>query len=223
LPPGFYALAEQHLGQVIPDVLTLSSGPLSDSNGSPGTSLGGGTATGAVALADAPPKVALRMTASEEEYYRVTRRTLAIRHRSGHRVIAMIEIASPGNKDGKRPLEQFVSKAVAALQNGIHLLVIDLFPPGPFDPAGIHAAIWREVGGGEYEPPDDRPLTLAAYLAAVLPDAFVEPTAVGRELVDMPVFLDFGSYINVPLEPTYEQAWRGVPDVWRKAVEGRGA
>ena len=40
---------------------------------------------------------------------------------------------------------------------------------------------------------------------------YVEPTAVGRELLDMPLFLDPEVYVNVPLEATYQGAYRGVP------------
>jgi len=42
------------------------------------------------------------------------------------------------------------------------LLVLDLWPPGNFDPSGIHGALWAMVGGTSYHPRTDRPLTLAA-------------------------------------------------------------
>ena len=31
----------------------------------------------------------------------------------------------------------------------------------------------------------------------------------------MPLFLDLDAYVTVPLEPTYEAAYRGVPEIWR--------
>jgi hypothetical protein len=34
---------------------------------------------------------------------------------------------------------------VEAIYRGYHLLIIDLFPPGPRDPHGIHEAIWSEI------------------------------------------------------------------------------
>ena len=43
------------------------------------------------------------------------------------------------------------------------MLVLDLWPPGNFDPSGIHGALWAMVGGTSYLPSTDRPLTLAAY------------------------------------------------------------
>ena len=42
------------------------------------------------------------------------RRSLAIRHVSGHRLIALIEIVSSANKDRTRHIEEFVDKAVSA-------------------------------------------------------------------------------------------------------------
>jgi hypothetical protein len=36
----------------------------------------------------------------------------------------------------------------------------------------------------------------------------------------MPLFLTPQRYINVPLEPTYQAAYRRVPAVWRGVLEG---
>lgn len=55
----------------------------------------------------------------------------------------------------------------------------------------------------------DRPLTLASYVARALPEAYVEHLAAGEALPDMPLFLTPTAYINIPLEPTYQAAYRG--------------
>ncbi len=52
-----------------------------------------------------------------------------IHHQLG-RVVAMIEVVSPGNKDTKHAVSSFIAKAVDFIGNGIHFLVVDLFPPG---------------------------------------------------------------------------------------------
>ena len=41
----------------------------------------------------------------------------------------------------------FLEKAAELLDRRIHLLIIDLLPPGPRDPHGIHAAIWENSPG----------------------------------------------------------------------------
>jgi hypothetical protein len=60
---------------------------------------------------------------------------------------------------------------------------------------------------------------LAAYSAGPCKRAYVEPTAVGRALIDMPLFLEPEIYVNVPLEATYQAAYRGVPRRWQRVLE----
>src|SRR5665213_2362809 len=95
LPEGYYALAEQHAGRTIPDILTLHASPGSEYATGPIPPLPQ-TGTGGTAVADAPPKVRRRETVEHAALAR--RRTVAVRHVSGHRLVAMIEILSPGNK-----------------------------------------------------------------------------------------------------------------------------
>jgi hypothetical protein len=122
LPPGYYALPEQHAGSVIPDVLTLHASPVHDEP--PPLP----PATGGTALAEAPPKVQRRQTVGSVA--RTRRRTLAIRHVSQHRLVALLEIVSPANKDRPQSVADFANKVVSALDYGVHVLVMDLFPPG---------------------------------------------------------------------------------------------
>lgn len=106
---------------------------------------------------------------------------------------------------------------------GFHLLIVDLFPPTPRDPQGIHAVIWAELGGARFTLPPEEPLTLAAYSAGPVKRAYVEATAVGCELLEMPLFLEPEIYINVPLEETYMAAYRGVPRRWKRVLEDQRA
>ena len=217
LPSGYYALSEQPADEAWPDVLALETTghyepPVGLEDQAPGV---------AVAVAQRPPKVSYRTT-SEAEVTAARRRTLVIRHASGDRIVALLEILSPGNKDRKFSLDRFVDKAVSALRQNYHLLIVDLFPPGRHDPQGIHGEIWAAVDGIEaatFRLPPDRRLTLAAYEAKSAPTAYVEPVRIGDPLPDMPLFLEPGWYVPVPLEATYATAWRGVPERWRKVVE----
>jgi hypothetical protein len=215
LPPGYYALAEQIAGGFQPDVLTLevapSTGPASGSaRGKPGHN--------GIALAERPPKV--RFTASaESERYAQKRSRVAIRHSSDDRIIAFVEIVSPGNKDSRHALRAFVDKSAQFLDAGIHLLVIDLFPPGRRDPEGIHGAIWAEIENDSFVLPKDKPLTLAAYSAGLVKKAYVEPVAVGDPLTDMPLFLEPERYVSVPLEGSYGAAFERIPQRWRDVLE----
>src|SRR5262249_11786967 len=60
LPEGYYALAEQHAGRAIADVLTLHASP-APQHAAPGR-LDLPPATGGVALADVPPRSRRRQT-----------------------------------------------------------------------------------------------------------------------------------------------------------------
>src|SRR4051794_4791469 len=89
---------------------------------------------------------------------------LAVRHRHGQ-VVAVIEMVSPGNKASQAELRGLVQKTADLIRQGIHLLVLDLFPPGKRDPQGIHKAIWDEFVEEDLELPADKRLTLASYEA----------------------------------------------------------
>jgi hypothetical protein len=220
LPKGYYALAEQHTGHGIADILALHADPQPLPKPLPPPPMPEG---GGLLVAEAPPRVRHRQRVEQASAER--RRSLAIRHVSGHRLIALLEIVSPANKDRARQVDDFAYKAVDALTIGVHLLLIDLFPPGPHDPGGMHAAIRQrlEKADAPYDDvPPDEPLTLAAY-EAVPPrtEIYIENLKAGRPLPDMPLFLRPDRYINVPLETTYQAAYRGMPSFWREVLEGR--
>jgi len=210
LPSGYYAQGEQWAGKINADVLTLHAGAQTV------VPSGGGVTV----MREAPPQVSRRVTASESAHIRAARRTLVIRHSSGHRVVALLEIVSPANKDRPRSIQDFVDKAIAALQQGVHLLMIDLFPPGRYDPQGIHPLIWENYGDEVDAPPVGKSVALASYLANSMPEAYLEFAALGDWLPPMPLFLDLHAYVNVPLAATYDAAYRGVPAVWREVLEG---
>jgi hypothetical protein len=212
LPAFYYALAEQHIGRRIGDVLALHAGE--DTRSPVRTS-----PEGAVLVADVPPRVRWKLSPEPRSAYRALRRTLTVRSLEGHRIVALVEILSPGNKDRAANVEEFALKVESALNAGIHVLVVDLFPTGPFDPQGIHGAIWAGYDSKLYELPAGEPLTLASYEGGVMPEAYVEHLALGQAIPDMPLFLELGAYVNVPLEATYEAAFRGMPAIYRSLLE----
>jgi hypothetical protein len=214
LPDGYYALTEQFSAGPIPDVLTLNI-PDIGSGPDPASRVQG------IALAEAPPQVTRKLVADPKALYRARRRTVTIRHSSGHRIVAFLEILSPGNKDRTASVEQFVNKVDSALMQGVHVLVVDLFAPGRFDPRGIHGAIWARYGMEEYVVLADQPLTLASYRAVVPVEAYIEQLAFGQPLPPMPLFLDADTYICAPLESTYQAAFQDMPAFWRDVLEGR--
>lgn len=214
LPADYYALAEQVAKPIVPDVLTLQSrnGPDAPRSGEP---------IGAATAVAAPPRVRL-IDRIEPEPFTRRQRSLVVRHVSDDRVIALIEILSAGNKSSTKEIQAFVTKAVNFLERGVHLLLLDFHPRTSRDPEGIYPLIWAEVGGTPMPVPDDKPLTLAAFDAGPPRTAYVEPVAVGDTLINMPLFLAPDRYISVPLEATYQAAYRGVPRHLREVLDAGG-
>ena len=171
---------------------------------------------GGIALLDRPPKV--RLTAPIAAPGPLPRR-VAVRHGSNDRVVALIELASPGNRDGRGKIESFGEKIAAALRGGVHVLLIDLFPPAPLLPAGLHGEVAGRFGGG-YVPPDGEPLTCVAYRAAgAATTTFVEPLRVGDRPPTMPLFLSRTHYVELPLADSYAAAFAPTPAKYRRVLE----
>ena len=205
LPPEFMAMSEQVTGRPIPDVVTLQTSPGPKSPA-------GGTATLAAPSARVVQKI-------ERVNYAKRQDRVAIRHGRG-RVVAIIELLSPGNKEGRHAFRSFVEKSADILSQGINLLVVDLFPPTPRDPQGIHRAVLDEFA--ESEPFDflpDKPLTVASYIGGDRPTAYVDSLAVGDPLPASPLFLTEFDHVPCPLEASYAEAWANYPALLREIVE----
>jgi hypothetical protein len=217
LPPDYEAKVEQHTEDGIPDVLALHLAKPPEGNGS---STQPGPTNRLSSVATAPPKVPFTSEFAADPYTRL-RKTIAIRQ-GDDRLVALIELVSPGNKSSRHGIQSFVRKVVGAIDHGIHVLVVDLFPPGPRDPNGIHPVIWSEFPDVPYTPPTNQRLTLVSYDAGSTCRAYIQPVAVGEVMPHMPLFLEPGAYINVPLESTYMAAFDGISRRTRDTLNAPG-
>jgi hypothetical protein len=208
LPAGYFALPEQRVPGSEADVLTLQTKTRRK---------GKAARQGGTAVIDTPPRTRFVDEAESEQYAKKADR-IAVHHGMGD-VVAFVEIVSPGNKGSRHALRAFVAKTTELLERGVHLLVIDLFPPSKRDPNGIHRAIWDEVGETKFKLPPHEPLTMAAYSAGPVIRAYVETVAVGDALPDMPLFLEPDKHIKTPLEATYQATWDALPDEMKALLE----
>jgi hypothetical protein len=213
LPTEYYALAEQQAAGFGPDVLTLQNvSTESDVGASPGT-----PSSGSDKLLLLPPRA--RFTAeSRGEFHRRKKSTITVRHVSGDQIIAVVEIISPGNKASRSALRALINKACELLENKIHLVILDPFPPTKRDPNGVHAALWEEIADEEFVLPPDKPPTMAGYESAATVKAFVDTVGVGDALPNTPLFLEPGAHVPLPLEATYEAAFSAFPLRWRRVL-----
>src|SRR5262245_26131029 len=98
LPEDYYAQAEQVVGPLGPDVLTLEVPEYGPNGAAESHSTEGG-----IAVAVVPPRMRV-FAEGEMDDYVLKRRTLVIRHASGDRIIALVELVSPGNKSSRHAL-----------------------------------------------------------------------------------------------------------------------
>jgi Protein of unknown function (DUF4058) len=221
LPSVYYAMVEQHAAHFDPDVMTLQSRSFDEPDDDEERAPFGDR----FRFRDRGPIVSgpnVRLVGETDmESYRRKQNVVAVRHASDDRLVAIVEIVSPGHKSSDAGLRKFVDKVVELLSQGIHLLIVDLMPPTRRDPDGIHGAIWEAlIDDDEYKAPVGKPLALAAYEAEASVCAFVEPVAIGDMQAAMPLFLEACRFVLVDLESTYESAWQAVPLRWRSVIEG---
>jgi len=210
LPSGLYAAGEPIATRHEPDGVIASP----RSTPSPHRRV---PSDGAVLTLDAhPPRVHHVL---ESERYAGRQDSLAIRLADGDQLVAAVEIVSPGNKDSRHRFEQLVDKIVSLLDRGVHVLLVDLFPPGNIDPEGVHGAVWSRLVGNSDPPSLEAPLVLVAYHAHSMLQAYVEWRSVGSALPDMPLFLDADRYVTAPLSSSYARAWDTLPAPWRDRLE----
>jgi len=211
LPAGHFAMTDQRVDGWEPDVVSLHTTPLNSDL----------TRPSGVTVLERPPKVRA-VTRPETEAGAYARRAdrIVIKHKEGD-VVAVIEVVSPGNKDRSHSVNQFVTKVRDFLRKGVHVLFVDLFPPGVQDPHGLHTAVWSVWTDTPDNPPADKPLSAVSYDAGNPFLAYVEPLAVGDTLPEMPLFLAPGMYVPCPLEESYQSTWDGLPVELREGVAPR--
>lgn len=209
LPEGYFAMVEQITGGPEPDVVALEMPHSGDTE-----------PTGGLAVQTQPPQTRIVERVEPLRYAEKANR-VTIRHPDGD-VVAIVEILSPGNKGSRNALRSFVEKMIAFLRHGVHLLLVDLFPPSKRDPQGIHKAIWDELTDSTFVLPEEKSLTAVSYSASGEIVAYVEPIAVGDVLPEMPIFLRWDTYIQCPLEETYQTAWDQFPPPLREPLLSPG-
>ena len=206
LPRGLSALVEQRAGPKEPDVLNVEE----YSSQRPYQSADNGVVT-----MERPSTRIIRRTT--KQIYATRANRIVIRHRMG-RIVAVIEIVSPGNKESRAALRDFVDKTIDFLRKGIHVLIVDLFPPTSRDPFGIHKVIWDEITEEDFFFPEGKDRTLVSYDAGDEKIAYLETVGVGDAFPDMPLTLINDLYVMVPLEPTYQTTWDACPEAYRRII-----
>ncbi len=210
LPKRFLASAPQHLGPFVSadvaekELLSLDAGETR--NDIPGRSTD--DAGIAVAIEKAiylPPATTLSMPVSFPEEYRVeVRDTLR-----ASRILAVIELVCPGNKDDAESRETFAGKCLSCLAKGIGLVVIDIVTGRLVNLHNWLVNLAKH--DAKFEMAGNPPIYTSAYRPvhrnkedAI--DLWMWPLAVGSVLPIVPLALmEFGT-VALNLETTYIEA-----------------
>jgi hypothetical protein len=202
LPPGYFAEEQTHAGASIE--IDVGSFAEAERLGVEGN--GGGVAT-LPPQVWSPPRAAFTLPAVFADDFEVR----VIDSRSGPRLVAAIELVSPGNKDRDEQRRAFVTKCASYLYQGIHVVIIDIVTERR---ANLHNALLEMLQA----PPDVRqPDAVQLYAAAYRPlrrgereeiDVSPEALAVGAVLPVMPLALSGEYCLPVDLEATYTDAAR---------------
>ena len=210
LPRSFFALAEHVTPPYVPDVIALEESDREEQSVIPSQE------TGTILTL---PKIQFASKARDRGKVRPPQRWVAIRQERTRRLVAVIELVSPGNKADRKSFDEFLAKSLGLLRANVNLLLVDPFPPSRRDPDGIHGKIWKSLTRKSFALPENQMRTLASYSVSDGEySSYVNPIAVGDVLPDMPLFLKPSLFVNVPLEATYEAAWTGYPKPLRDIV-----
>lgn len=186
LPKGFSALVEQRTGTKEPDIIAVER-----------------------LLIAERPVASITYRTTKEIYTRRANR-IVVKHHLGQ-TVAAIEIVSPGNKDSPALVRDFVNKTIDLLRAGIHVFLIDLFPPTSRDPLGLHKLIWDEISSEPFDFPPGKDRILASYETGAEKAAYVEPIGVGDPLPSMALFLVEGLHVKVRSRPPTKRPGQLVP------------
>jgi Protein of unknown function (DUF4058) len=198
LPEGYFAEEHARLGpRVEIDVATFD-----DPN--PSGRREGGTTT-LPPRAWAPPAPTIVVPAAFPDTIEI----LVFESEGGARLVAAIELVSPGNKDRDAHRLAFAVKCASYLCRGISLIIIDIVSSRR---ANLHDEIMRILGhGNTFAMPAEAVLYGVAYRPIVRDgqpqiEAWPSPLEIGRPLPVLPLALNAELALPIDLESTYTTA-----------------
>lgn len=212
LPSGYFAVTEQRTAPWVADIVTLED--FHDRTNGPALA-NGNLAT----LAAGPPKTLRHVSIPRDLAPRARTRRVAVRTSDGERLVAVIEVVPSSNKDRPSSVAVFVDKVNDFLDQEVHVLILDMFRPGKYDPEGLYNLILTSNGTVAVEAPAIDVMTFASISAGDDIDVYLEHLSVGDRLPDMPLFLKPKEYVTLPLETTYQVTWAGFPSKWKRLLE----
>jgi hypothetical protein len=202
LPRRYQAVVQTHLGSHVEADVAEFEEPLEVGNGASEEGEGAG---GVVVQTWAPPVAKLVAPAVFPDDFEVQLFDL----RGGMRLVAVVELVSPRNKDRAESRRAFAAKCAAYLQRGIGLVVVDIVTERHFN---LHNELAELLAWpGPLRMPEDPFLYAVAYRPVRRQesneiDLWPVALAVGGPLPLLPLALKGVRSIPLDLEATYTDA-----------------
>jgi hypothetical protein len=202
LPSRYKAVVQTNLGSYVEADVTECERPLEAGNGAAGAETGG-----LAVQTWAPPVTKLHAPAVFPDDFEVQ----LFEQRGGMRLVAVVELVSPCNKDRAESRRAFTTKCAAYLQRGISLIVVDTVTERHFN---LHNELAELLGWGE---PLLMPATCFLYAVAYRPvhcpekneiDLWPAALRIGDSLPLLPLALKGAQAVPLDLGATYTDARR---------------
>jgi hypothetical protein len=163
---------------------------------------------GATALAAPPqPSLSIETDLPEQDEYEVR----VYDAQRGRRLVAAIELVSPGNKDRQEHRQAFVAKCSSLLQQGVCVFIVDLVTIRDFN---LYAELLLQVRPGDPTLADALPPLYAVTCRTHSRDkrgrfdAWTYPLTLGEPLPPLPIWLAENLHVTLDLEGSYEDTCR---------------
>lgn len=202
LPAGYVAGPHVHSGsQVEIDIAAYERDDAAATFDAHGN--GGGVAT--AVWAPPAPSVAVETELPDYDEYEVR----IYDARRNRRLVAAIEIVSPGNKDRPESRNAFIAKCAALLQKGVAVSIVDLVTVRQFN---LYTDLMAFIGHSDPTLGDEPPPLYAASCRwvrrgepAVL-ETWSHALTIGRPPPTLPIWLTATRVVPLELEESYERA-----------------
>ncbi|MBX3400192.1 MAG: DUF4058 family protein [Gemmataceae bacterium] len=205
LPSRYHVAPQVHLGQYFEvDIATYDT----DHNDrpSPGSESTEGGLTTAV-WAPPEPTLTLETELPDPDEYEVR----IFDAEDGQRLVAVIELVSPSNKDRPESRRAFVAKCAALLQQDVCVSIVDLVTVRQFN---LYSDLLDLLGRSDpaMGPPAPHLYAVTIRRRSNRPrwtvDTWAHPLRIGDRLPTLPIWLADGEGAMLDLEATYEETCR---------------
>jgi hypothetical protein len=160
--------------------------------------------------ADGEPPTSVDLDAIDDlEFYAARRRRVTVFGEPDDRLVARIEMVTPGDRRSPAAVDWFVSDLLDSAARGLAVLVIDPFPT-VLGTTGL--ADWLGEAGpfGRRRSPG-RHVTFAIRAAGERSTWSISTAPLGGRWPDVVLPLESGDSASVPLEPSYVWSFEGTP------------